>query len=725
MSKTEAGSATAGNEGAETFRDRFESGDDAKPWLDAIKQAQEHFSPFNDMCDKIDRLYACLEEAAGTSKSSKMAIFWANLQTLGPAIYSRPPEPAVAPAFKDRRPLPRAASEVMERALMTSVRKERMHRQMKLIRDDVARHGRGVMWVRMTEQERRTGPHKRMKYDHLNRKDFLHEPARNWDEVGWCAKRAWLTKDKMVSRFGKERADEAKYEDGENRTAKGYTIEKQAEVWEIWSQTEGLVAWVSPGMDVVLDIKPPTLDLEDFYPCPEPAYGTVEPDTLRPVPDFAQYRDQIDDIDRLTNRISALSDALKLRGFYPKGAEDIGEAVKKAISNMDDRATMEGIPLPPGAVGIGKMIEWMPIREIAETIKFLVEERRQLIEDVEQVVGISDIMRGATEASETATAQQLKAQYGNVRVRDKSEEVARIAEDGLKVSAEIMAEHFDPQFIQELSQTDLPTDAQLQEQFAALQQQASKLPEDQHAELQKQVDELKETITFDQVMQLLRNERMRPFVLEVRTDSTIRPNEDAEKQRRNEFMGALGAFFKEAVPIVQAVPAMAPFMGELLQFLVAPYRPDRQMQQAIDDLVDELQGMAKQASEPKPPPPELEIEQHKLKQGDRKLDIDEMKVKADAVRGQQGQGPAQPDPVAMFVAQERAKADAARLKQDGDIAREQIASNEKIAAMKISADREKAQAPLDRQAETDESIWELVGDLRDDIAELKSLVQPN
>ena len=54
----------------------------------------------------------------------------------------------------------------------------------------------------------------------------------------------------------------------------------------------------------------------------------------------------------------------------------------------------------------------------------------------------------------------------------------------------------------------------------------------------------------DRVMELLRNDRMRGFVIDIETDSTIQPDEDAEKQRRTEFITAVGGFLQQAAPMI-------------------------------------------------------------------------------------------------------------------------------------------------------------------------------
>jgi hypothetical protein len=80
----------------------------------------------------------------------------------------------------------------------------------------------------------------------------------------------------------------------------------KAGVWEMWSKSQNKVVWVSEGCDVVLDEGAPHLTLEGFFPCPKPAYATVQRRSLIPVPDILFYKDQLEEINELTARIGAL-----------------------------------------------------------------------------------------------------------------------------------------------------------------------------------------------------------------------------------------------------------------------------------------------------------------------------------------------------------------------------------------------------------------------------------
>ena len=105
----------------------------------------------------------------------------------------------------------------------------------------------------------------------------------------------------------------------------------------------------------------------------------------------------------------------------------------------------------------------MPIDMIATTITALVMLRKQIIEDIYQITGMADIMRGDTDPNETLGAQKLKNQYGTTRIRDKQQELVRVARDLVEITSEIITEKFDDETIVEMSQTQLRTQGDGQE----------------------------------------------------------------------------------------------------------------------------------------------------------------------------------------------------------------------------------------------------------------------
>jgi hypothetical protein len=607
-------------------------------WLDCLSDAQKFFAFWNEKADGIDRFYADLKKLAATNVDREYKLFWANLEVLKPAIYSRPPAPVVIPRWKDQKELPRKASELLERALILNFEEIGLDTIMLQVRDDLATVGRGTAWVRL---EAADGGDRNV-IDHLDRGDFLHEPARKWAEVGWVAKRAWLARRQVRERFGDAAAKAVtlkKPEDGKGEAQiPDYTGERKAEIWEIWSKTKGLVVWVSPGVEEVLDIKEPFLKLDRFFPCPKPAYATLERRSLIPVPDFYYYRDQLEEINELTARIAALSEALRLCGFYPGGTGDLAEAIEMALKNTSNNARV--IPVANfqnlGGASLKDSVVWLPIVEVASTITALMTLRKQLIDDVYQISGISDIMRGATDPQETLGAQQLKSQYGSIRIRDRQGELVRFARDLTRISAEIMAENYTPEQFAAMAQMDMPREAELAGQVKAIARQSlefletpagQELRQDAGALAQArqrmvaQIEEVQATITVEKAVGLLREQRIRPFVLEIETDSTIQPDENAEKEKRAEFLGALASTLQQIVPLVAQQPAAAPFAAELLKFAAAPFRAGRALEGAIEQFAETVKGEAEQAVQNPPPSPE----QVKTEQEDRKLALDKQK----------------------------------------------------------------------------------------------------
>ena len=606
----------------------------AKPWLDMIADATVYFQNYQDKCDSIDKLYADLKTMASGGNDRQFQIFWANLEVLKPSIYARPPVPVVVPRHKDFRELPRQSSVMLERALLTSFDLEDFNSTMIQVRDDLAISSRGAIWLRYEATGDDADFVEKVCYDHVDRKDFLHDPARKWKEVDWVAKRAWLTRKQGLKRFGDAWLTAEFKEHAEHEEYKG---EKKAACWEIWCKSKNRVLWVSPGIENTLDEQEPYLKLEGFFPCPRPAFGTLQRRSMMPVPDFVFYRDQVEEINELTARISALSESLRLKGFYNAGASDLGDAIEAALKSQDNNAIL--VPVSAAAMGddFSKAIVWIPVREVAEVIVQLIELRKQLIEDVYEITGLSDIMRGSTDANETLGAQQLKSQYGSVRIRDRQGELIRIARDVARMAGEIMAENFDPKTFMEMTQMDLPTEERIAQQVQEIIMQAQQVARQPQAmqmaqenpqllaqakqAVEGQINQLRQQITVEKIVELFRSQRMRPFVLDIETDSTIQPDEDAEKQRRGEFLTALGNVMQQLAPMVQAQPEAAPFAGEMLKFAVAPFRAGREVEAAIDDFVE---GMKKKAGQPQPNP---EAEKMKMEAEAKKAEMD-MTMKA-------------------------------------------------------------------------------------------------
>ena len=279
--------------------------------------------------------------------------------------------------------------------------------------------------------------------------------------------------------------------------------------------------------------------------------------------------------------------------------------------------------------------------------------RQQLIQDVYEITGLSDIMRGSTVASETATAQNLKAQYGSVRVRERQAEMVRIAHDLIKIKAEIYAEQVPVEELAAMAQMQLPTQADVQAQMMQAKQQA--MMAQQQGQPAPPPPDMSKVVTIEQIGELLANQKTRPFALDIETDSTIAPNEAEEKQSRIEFITAISTFIAQAGQMVVQQPETAPFMGEMLKFTAQGFRAGRQLGGAIDEFVEQVTAKASQPPPEKPDPAivkaeadakskeaELQLSSQKT-QGEMQIKQAELQLKARELDMREREGQAKAD----------------------------------------------------------------------------------
>jgi hypothetical protein len=544
--------------------------------------------------------------------------------------------------YKDPHPVGRTAAELLERATNASFDLYRVDERFRMVRDDRLLTARGQAWVRYEadlDGDKIKG--ERVCVDYVHWKDFGHNVAGTWGDVWLVWRRVYKTKSEIAKRFGDKIAEKLSYSAKTAADDDKEMGEQKAGLLELWDKQRNKTCFISRDYpDLIEDGKPP-INFRDFFPCPEPCYGSKTSKSLFPTPDYRYYQDQAQEIDDLTEKIANLTDFLIMRGFVPAGPSSEGsDAVRIMIQSLQDGITKNKnvfVPVESWAGftekgGASKLIDWLPVEKVMQALQAAVETRNQLVQDVYQITGISDILRGQTDPNETLGAQQLKSQTGARRVANSKDEVARFCRDIGQLVAEIIAEQFQPQTIADMTgyayeprlaptdpaqppmqQPPMPqgmpqapgappvgapgaaipgmgTPAGMPPQMAAPPLQPGMPAMGQPQSPSKQ--------TFnDEVMELLRNDRMRGFLIDIETDSTIQPDEDNEKQRRTEFVTAVGGFMKEAGQVLPAAPALAPMVSEILLFMVRGFRAGRSLEETIERAMNQLGQQLQQPKE--------------------------------------------------------------------------------------------------------------------------------
>lgn len=502
-----------------------------------------------------------------------------------------------------------------------------------------------------------------VKFRYVQRQDFVHQPARTWEECQWVAFRAFLAKDELIERFGEEIGKSIPLDaapdrpDGSEKSPGQSSLTDKATIWEMWDREKQKVRWIAKGYPDVLEEGDPYLKLDGFYPCPKPAFGTMTNDSLVPVPDYVYYQDQAEEIDNLTARIAALQQSLKLVGFYAAGPQGEGSPeIERAMSPgfENKMIAVRSFAAFAEAGKQGKLVVWLPVEMVAMILKDCIELRKQLIEDVYQIVGISDIMRGDGNASETATAQNIKAQFGSVRIRERQQELARFSRDAIRMVGEIIASQFQPETLLKMTNMKLPTQQdvmqaqqqqalQYQQQVQQAQMQAQQQPmqpqdpsQPPQAPQQPQIPPPPAPVdlgpTVEDVVGLLRDGVLRRFRIDIEADSTIVGDESQERQDRNEFIGVVTKFIEAWGPIIQGNKSMTKLAGDFLLFGVRGYRVGRELEESVEETVEKLE---QQAGDPPPPDPKVETEKMKMQHEQQKAQAEQQNTMVKAQAEQQ------------------------------------------------------------------------------------------
>lgn len=564
--------------------------------------------------------------------SRRYNVLWSNVETLKPFLYSATPKPIVSQRGDTENPVSRVAAEVLERALTFTMAEDHFGTSLRNARDDYLLPGRGSAWVRYVPefkpaeaqvsetnsddqpQEDELGDtlevvaFESAVVDYVHWRDFGHELARTWEEVDVVWRRVGLNREALTQRFtkGAEVPLDAKQDDRLDSTK---DKPDKAIIYEIWIKSEKRAVWLSKSFNELLDDLPDPLKLDHFYPCPRPAYATLTTSSLIPVPDYAEYQDQADELDDLTGRIALLTAAIKAVGVYDASVP----ALQQILNDGHDNTL---IPVQNWAAlsekgGIAKAIEMLPMQEIAATLLNLYEAREKVKADLYEVTGMSDIIRGNTAPEETATAQQIKSNFATKRLEERQREVERFARNAVDLLGNIIAVHFSPETLIAMTGVKLLPDPNAKAHAAFALQQGQVPPAAQY-----QLQDALQKPTWQEVVALLRDQPRRRFSIDIETDSIVAPDDAQTQQQRTQFIQGITGFLEQAGQIASADPSSVPLLGELLKFGAGAFRAGRDLMDCLDEYVDQK---TKQAMQPQPP----------------KADPAMAKVQADAQLGQQ------------------------------------------------------------------------------------------
>ena len=582
-----------------------------KRWLSEIEIYDRSHKDWKTECERIWKLYEGKE-----TRANSFNILWSNTETLAPAIYNSTPNPDVRRRYRDKDPVGKSAAEVIERTCSYQLDQYDFDASMQDVVLDILIAGRGVSWKKYEPSfapqtsptagdanaqvpQEPEAPLERitdetLENEHVQWDKFRHGPGKRWKDVTWVSREHDFTYEMAVEKFGQEIADLLEFSDTEGSFKKSDRDEtkrifKTTIVHEIWDRDQRRVLFIAPCYkEQPCLVVPDPLRLRGFYPCPRPVFAVHNSRTLIPTPPYRMYEQQAKELDRVSGRINKIIEALKVRGAYSANLPEVANILGSGDTDMVPVANVSEIA---STGGLDKAIWIMPIDMLQKALVSLYEARDQVKQTIYEISGIGDIMRGVTDPNETKGAQVLKSQWGSLRLQKMQREVQRFVRDLTRLDAEIIAERFSPQTLEQTANLKLPTMQQKQQaQVIAMQaQQMGQQPP------QEVLDALEQP-AWEEVIQLLRTDALRSCRIDIETDSTVAETVTRDMEGLTEVVTALGGLITGAVPAVQTGMIPVDAVKEIAMTIVRHAR----MGPAVEDAIDQIQ-----APPPAPPAPEV------------------------------------------------------------------------------------------------------------------------
>lgn len=577
----------------------------ASRWEMEFSAAKKWIKKWHKQSDKVvERFVDDREKDNVDDLSTKLNIFNANITTLQSMLYGRMPKVEVDRRFADQDDdIARVAGQILQRILNTDIESagEDYSHVLRSALGDRLIVGLGTARVKYDFEEEKTEVPAQLDpitgaelapaytdtqvkdewvdtvYTHW--KDILWSPCRTYAEMRWRAYRSYLTRDELITRFGEElgklvplNSKGPTYEKNRD-SAREKDVWDQAEVWEIWDKTNKKVFWYVEGFDRILDMKDDPLQLDGFYPEPPAMLANITTSKYIPKADYVIAQDLYQQIDILETRISLLTAACKAVGVYDKQNDGIQRVFMEGVEN-------QLIPVDNWAAfsekgGLKGVVDWIPIEQVANVIDILTKKQGDLINQLYQVTGMADILRGAaSQVGVSATEQTIKAKFASIRVQALQDEFARFASDLQRLKAEIISKHYQTYCILQQSNIEATPDAPMAPQAVAL----------------------------------IKNPQVSRWKIQVKPETLAMVDYAQLKQDRVEYINALATFLQSAAPLLEMSPAAGPFLMQLMKWGLAGFKGSNEIEGVVDQAIAQLEQMMQQGGGDKPDPEQIKAQ---------------------------------------------------------------------------------------------------------------------
>lgn len=534
-------------------------------WIDRIEKAESCWRDYYDLIDEIRNYYT------NKRRKNKQNIFWSSIETLKPFIYFKPPVPYVQRKDKKENAVLDAACQILEKALVSDLEKQDFDGVIKYARNDYLTIGLGLTYEKVNTVFKKTilpradGTDEKILEvlddisiltNYIDPKNVVIDctHVRVWEDVSWVAQKIEMTKAEVIEQFGIETANGLLRDGGEDEE-----MERETCVYKIWDKKNKKILYLSKEIgERFLRVDEDVLNISGFFPFPKPVFATLSNDGVIPVPDYVQIKCLLDELDGVNTRMQLVQQALKVSGAYDGSFPELANILNKDVT-LVEISDFEKIREKGGLSGF---MEFAPIEQYINTLQALAERRKMLIGAIFEITGVSDIMRGNSSPSETATAVNKKTNFGTLRNQDRQNDFQRFVTDVLKIKAELICEQ-------------MPAD-----------------------ELKKFGNGVNPEY-LEAAVVLLKEEKLRNLTLGIETDVAF--NQSEEEAKTNQAVIKIHQMIMGAFGVISAQPLLLPLYKQMIESMVVTLPQARQFASVVEGVFEEIQkDFSKKDDKPEP-----------------------------------------------------------------------------------------------------------------------------
>lgn len=436
----------------------------SKYWLAEIDAAKHRQEKWHKRARAVLERYRDERDEANKNQR-KVNILWANTEVLKSALFAQLGNPDVRRSFPmpgEDNKIARTAALLLERSLTSCSNLYDAEHEIECAIEDMLLPGRGQCWLEydVDLDEDETIRYQQAKICYVPWDQFIHGPGRRFADWPWVGRVHLFTRDELVEKWpdhGKQIPLGYVMQECPDKDAKD-EIFKRAAVYEIWDKTKKERHYIADSYPVVLKSDADPLRLRDFFPCPRPLDAVKTTNDPMPIPEYCEYQDQAAELDTITTRITKLTNMCKFAGLYDDAMPDADKLLDVGYLADGQFDPLKGAAAWRDVGGIEKALFMIPLEPIVVALQQLYAQRATCIQTIYEVTGISDLVRGFSEGSKTATEQQLKAKFGSQRMQKRQAEVQRFVRDLYRLKGELIAEHFERKQLSEMTGILLPTE---------------------------------------------------------------------------------------------------------------------------------------------------------------------------------------------------------------------------------------------------------------------------